>query len=131
MDATDLLANLVQDERKSATITRVIIDLDLSVLQLGSSLQAHIGLTKMNTDALASAAFPDPADEVDQPGWLFRTMYDVRENDNPVFRMHWDLRAQRVLAGGEETLVFIVEGVGSGSVDLIGKGWARVLMKRP
>ena len=110
-------------------MTRTLLDLSFELTGSGTEGDAFMGMAMVGTDALAAAALPDPEDESDHPGWLWRTMYHIFQNDGVRFRVFKDLRAQRKLAGEEVTLALMMHYIGTGT--LVSAGWARVLIKRP
>ena len=128
-DFENLTNNLNQDEVKGATVTRVILDLVYDISGVGTIDSLGIGLVVLNTDAIAVSAFPDPEDTFDQPGWLWRTVHEVFQTDNPKFRQHLDLRAQRKFGGEESNLVLLMKNAGVNTISI--HGFARTLIRRP
>ena len=127
----DLLGDLVTDERKGATITRVILDLVISPDQAGQVTFTSYGLCMVNRDAVAAGAVPEADVNSDRADWLLRGR--ARNNcfaladSTQMFHREYDLRAQRVLRSEEQTLALILDHGSGGGIDFF---WmSRILMK--
>ena len=126
-DLTQFTVNLALDERKDATVTRMLVQMRYRLTGVGTLGVTHQGIVLANSDAIAAATLPDPEIESDEPGWLWRNAYEIEQTDNPAFRLQLDLHGQRKLRGDDEVLVMITEYVGTGT--LVVTGWARTLVK--
>jgi len=122
-----MTVNLAVDERKDATVTRIIADLQLTLTGSGTTGAMSFGMCILNLDAIAALAIPDPEIESDHPGWLWRTELNIREIDNPAWQLHLDLRSQRRFRDDDEMLSLIMSYVGTGTG--VVKGWTRTLVK--
>ena len=118
---------------EGATVTRMLVKLWLRSDALTQDNILDWGITKVNADARAAGAFPDPNDFLDRASWLVRDrMYNRQSNlsDGTQWTIsHMDLRAQRILRNEEEELHLILNN--SGSFVLEWAAYVRVLLKLP
>ena len=115
-----ITTNLLDDEKKGATIIRCLVDMHVSSKTLNAKVLTAIGLTMLNDDGFAAGAVPDPGDSSDQPGWYWRAQSVIRGNESNVLEsqhIEKDLRAMRKFRGQEDQLVLIIEPVGA-AVDI-------------
>ena len=126
--------NLVSDEKKGATITRVLVSLIVFPSAVNLSSRVHMGIVLIEQDAVSAGAFPDVDQMDDQPGWMWRHMMSVRTENVSVRRSYQlvqaDIRAQRKYIGEDYQLRLIIDengGVVEGNCD----GLIRVLVKKP
>ena len=103
--------------RKGATLVRTIVDLMAGLSVAGTGGMLAMGIVITNDDALAAAALPNPEDDADQPGWLWRVRKSVFTNittDRATLTPFFvDLRAKRKMSGEDLTPVLIVRNIGS------------------
>jgi len=127
----DLLNEMVDDNRKGATITRVILDLVIVPDTVAQTTFTSYGLAMVNGDALAAGAVPEADVNADRADWVLRgrarNMVSSLSDRAQVFHKEYDLRAQRVLRSEEMTLAIIFDHSSGGGVEV----WymSRVLMK--
>ena len=127
---------MVSDEKKGATITRIIMDFIITPVTAGLDVGARLamGLYMQIEDGFAAGAFADPQTANDQPGWLWRTLrrYDIGSLTNQIrtsSHVHIDLHSQRKYRGEDDVLVLIFNNESTNSVDI--DGWMRTLVKKP
>ena len=127
----DLLGDLVQDERKGATITRIILDLIIAPDTIAQVTFTSYGLCMVNKDAVSAGAVPEADVNADRADWLLRgrsrNLSGNLSDPTQVFHREYDLRAQRVLRSEEQTLALILDHGSGGGIDFF---WmSRILMK--
>jgi len=103
---------------KGATVTRLIIDITIRNAVLAQNNVLYWGITKVNADARAAGAFPDPSDMNDKAGWMIRGRLqcnaDSLTDPTQWVSRHYDLRAQRLFRNEEEELQLLIENSATG-----------------
>ena len=130
----NLTANLIDADRRGATVTRVLLTVSFRVSLIDTGTVAFYGVCMVHEDVAAGGVgIPDPAEDTDQPGWLMRDMARLTvsdlEDQAQVVTIRADLRAQRKFRGVSENLHLVVEnwsaGVASFNFDVL----SRVLVR--
>ena len=128
----DLLIQLPADEKKGANIARAIIEITAQMSVASSGGIASLGITTMQGDALAALAYPDPQEDSDRVGWLWRAQKIVASdsvNDSSQFaRFVFDIRTSRSLRGADMNMLLILHYAGADSVNF--DGFIRLLVKK-
>ncbi len=128
----DLLGPLAVDQRKGATITRVILDLSLFPTVVTTLHEVFWGLLVMDEEAASAGGFPDADIQSDRQHWLQRghliskvlSTSDGKQGD----RQMMDIRSQRKLTSEEDTFRIIFDHGATGtSSDIV--MFARTLIK--
>ena len=106
-----MTANVAADELKGMTLVRTLIDVDVNGTLSGAAGMLAAGMTLIHSDAFAAGAFPDPEDEVDQPGWAWRTFrafagVAATESYTPT-RIREDIRSKRKIVGDDQDMIII------------------------
>ena len=112
--SVDLLAQLPEIQRKGCTVTRLVGRANaLTAGTVNSAAHLHMGIVLASTDAIGAGALPDPEDEAEQPGWMWRdfltVVTDVAGDFGNNSQLTFDLRAQRRLAGADQSLVLVAK----------------------
>jgi len=122
---------LLDDERKGATIVRTLIDFWISTVTANVFLDAYAGITFVTDDALSAGVLPDPSDDTDQPGWMWKkkiVVVSTSENVPEARNTLVDLRSMRKFPGESVNPTFIIDSV-SGAFDV--DGLIRMLVLKP
>ena len=118
---------------KGATITRLIVDLQMRNTFLSQTAWMFWGITTVNADARAALAFPDPSDLGETAGWMVRgrlvaTSLNLVGNQE-ITRTMLDIRSQRVFRNEKDELHLIVDNGPSAGCEWT--AFIRVLVKLP
>ena len=118
---------------KGATVTRLLVDIELQPDSVGQNVVMFWGITMVNADARAALAFPEADDPADRADWLGKGRLQTSSSDlfdgSQWHRVHRDLRAQRVFHSEEDELHLIVD---SGTVNVLTwSAFIRVLIRLP
>ena len=119
---------------KGLSIARIILNLTANLATAGNGGNLTLGILKMTADAVAALVFPNPEDEADKPGWLFRrreVVFASISNDySQVNKIDVDLHTGRKYAGEDQLLVLVMNYTGlTESVNV--NGLIRVLGRKP
>ena len=130
----EVLQALSVDQRKGATVTRIILELVLGVAQIDTKCNLKWGIVSLTEDANTAGAFPDADAALDLADWLVRGASIIKMSDvddgSQFVRVSKDYRAQRILRGATDETHFIIDQNTSGATvnwDL----WTRILVKLP
>ena len=131
-DVDDLLSNIATGNRQGATVTRMILDLNVHPVDVTLLYEMYWGVTIISADALAALALPDPQN-VDDADWLVHgrligrsANLSGKEGDD---RVQVDIRSQRILRSVSDRLVLVTDVDTTGDLDY--SHMVRVLMKHP
>ena len=127
----DLLKALTVADLRTATVTRIIVDIWCQGIDTGSDamLALDMGIGLVNRDNFTQGDLPDPSSETDEPitGWLYRTrvmvLTDASESTRGSLpaRVQGDFRGQRKVGNGILFMKFDNTAVlGTGTVRLLG-----------
>ena len=132
-DVTDLTTLMVDDEKKGATLVRLIISLRTVLTAAGSGGLVAMGLIVIKDDALSALALPEANSAGDQPGWLWRRQLGIACTDpnDPTQWLHTDLdlRAKRKFVGEDSNLCLVINA-GTLTATINTDGWSRALFMR-
>ena len=125
-DITSLMSTMDPDERRGATVTRVIGCLIFSAddrVEFEGGIVVDVGIGVASQEAFSSGAISDPTDPAAQPlrGWLYRCRQYISTGTQatvPDPRVSWnfDVKSQRKLDTGELFMIWepqLSHGVGS------------------
>ena len=129
----DLLVNMEDRQNKGATITRIILNLDIRPLSVNTYTQVYVGLTLWSQEAFLTGIMPDADDAADMGvGWMYRgRLWSLVSslNDAPGIggSLQLDLRSQRKLTSEDQSLFIVLDAVAATNltIDFL----ARVLVK--
>ena len=130
-----LMQGVPEDERKGITLTRLIIELWLNCLTVGTGITYAAGIYVVEDDAFAAGAMAEPGDVADDAGWVWRVLQipvftaEVNDFSQVTHVGPLDLRAQRKLPGEDYSLVLIQQHT-SGTASFNMNGYIRSLYKR-
>ena len=132
--STTLLPTILDLAKKGATILRTLIDINIQAVTVNVNLILDVGVVMMQSDAIVAGAFPDPADDAEQPGWLYRKSIGLYTTDafSTVNRVPFlaDIKAKRKFAGEAWELMMIWErDAAVGTLNI--QGLVRVLIAKP
>ena len=131
----DLTRNVVNDEKKGMTLVRTLIHIEMLAITAGFGSIVALGIVAITRDAFGAVSIPNPSDELDKPGWLWRInatgVYTAVVSDrSSTTVVDLDLKMQRKLRGEEDLLVLVGE-VAAGGVSTINfDGYIRMLFKK-
>ena len=130
-NAIILDTGMVVQEKKDATISRLIIDFIAGPTVDTSLMDAAWGICLMNEDAHAAAAFPDPEKaDVSDTDWMF-LMPHVEHlrgaGAHLTTRYQFDLDSKRKYKDRNDILVFITKNT-SGTTALFVQGFVRMII---
>ena len=132
--ANQLLSALTVDQRKGATITRILMHLVLEAQAIDTSGLVKYGICSMSEDAVTASAFPDADAALDLTDWLIRGAAVIRMSDTDdgaqLVRIEKDFRAQRVLRGATDETHFIIDQNTSG-MSIVYHLYTRILVRLP
>ncbi len=123
-----------EDEIKGLTAIRVIIRLSVRSGLVATSGNFSGGIYIVENDALSAGAFADPADSVDDAGWLWRLSRQTYANDSindysQFLQIREDLRAMRKYPGEDYTLIMVIQNRDADAIMNV-DGIVRTLFKR-
>ena len=117
--ANELLSALTVDQRKGATITRMILQLWFRADTIDSICRVKWGIVSISEDANTASAFPDADSALDLADWLIRGAEVVLTSDvndgSQAVRVFRDVRSQRILRGATDQTHFVVDQATSGT----------------
>ena len=123
---TQNLNQPLDDEKKGATVRRLIVDFHLISDTVSAIADTDFGLAFIEDDALSAAALPDVDVETQRAGWLFRGQkrsigLTANQGDGIPGYYQADMKLARRYGSQGETLVLIADQQSSGgTVSLIG-----------
>ena len=132
-DSLDL--GIPEDEKKGMTLTRLLIDITVVPISIGTGTLYHAGIYLCEDDAFGAGAIADAGQVGDDAGWIWRVLgvpvYLSVANDY-VQRLRWqaDIRAQRKYPGEDYTIILTQENDSSGLTNINTDGFVRALFKR-
>ncbi len=109
----NMTTNLSDIVRKGSTILRILIDLNMRSVTGNVLAGIGLGLVLMQIDAFVAGSPPDPLDDDEQPGWMWRDQQTVvmanvnDQSQTKTFKL--DLRAKRKFPGEDSLLVLVIE----------------------
>ena len=126
----NLTANLQDDEKKGMTLVRTIVDLELAAQATGTGGKLSMGIVMVSDDSLAAGAVPDPEDNIDKPGWLWKSLRSfftstINDHAQATVVQH-DLRGMRKFPASGADLVLIMTNF-AGTVTVNVDGLIRML----
>ena len=128
----ELLSQMVTDEVKGSTITRILMQLTLRAGTVDTVGLVKWGIVVVNGDAAAADAFPDADVASDRADWMAKgaelVVMSSLTQSHQVLRIARDLRAARIMRSEEDELHFIIDQNSSGmtiNYDL----WTHILVK--
>ncbi len=130
----DLLVNMEDRMNKGATVTRLILTLDIRPTVVDTFCNLFVGITTWSNEAFLAGIMPDSDDDADMGvGWMYRgRLWTMMSNltDAPGLgaSLLLDLRSQRVLTSEDQSLFLVVDQDASG-INLTMNFLARVLIK--
>ena len=129
----DLLASVVDDERKGATVTRIIYDIEARPDTVSAHKHLKWGITFVNRDAAVAGAYPDSDSESDRADWLMRgvlstTVVGLADGQAYAYRQG-DIRSQRVWRAEESNLYIIFDDNDSEAGGLFVSFMIRILLR--
>ena len=129
--AIHLSSAILDDEKKGATVVRVIIDLEAVALTVGVGSVIALGLLMLDAEARAAGVGPDPQDDNDQPGWMWRTrklvFLSALNDRSQTTKIFMDVRSMRKFPGPDVDLAMVWAVVSGGSSQVNLDGLIRVL----
>jgi len=114
------------DDKKSATIVRMLIDLEFKPTSTVVPIRFAVGITLMNEDAHAAAALPEPGkQDTEDADWLWlvpQAAFEVSSTSAPRARYFiLDIHSKRVYNARTDILVLVVDNLAtSGGLDVTG-----------
>ena len=121
--------------KKGATVVRIILDLMAFALTAGTGTVLSVAIAMIEQDASVAGAIPDPEDDDEQPGWLYRTarpvVTSVLNDSSQATRVAVDLHSKRKYRGEDFALQMILENHAGGLSSVNVDGVTRVLMLKP
>lgn len=129
----NLLANLELANNKNATVTRIILSINVAPDTVAQQTATYFGITTVSAEALTAGALPEADVDTDAVDWMLRgfvvnRMSDLSDQSQTSWR-HYDLKAQRVLRDARMRLALILDHSSGGGV--FWSYMARVLVKLP
>ena len=138
-DIFSLMSTLDPDERRGATVTRIIACLALTGNTTGVAdgvMSVDFGIGVASQEAFTAGSLSDPTDPAAQPirGWLYRCrqmITQTTEAGHPDTELHWvfDVRSQRKLDTGELFLIWEPNLVSGSAFTVRVVGSVRTLLK--
>ena len=129
----DLTQKLLDDEKKGATLVRLLIHIAALAQTAGTGSLVALGIQMLDDDALAANAHSEPGSMGEQPGWMWRAFGSVFTsvvNDSSQQRIfEVDLKARRRLRGQDQNVVLILHNI-SGASTINFDGMVRVLHQK-
>ena len=126
------IADVTATEIKGSTITRTLLQIRMNSNSISQNNELFWGLVQVNADAAAAAAFPDPEDLSDRPGWLARGKMENIQSDlsdsSQWTMLSIDLRGQRIMRTEETEYFLLIRN--SGAFTLQWSAYVRTLIKR-
>ena len=131
-NVTSLLTNLRDQERKGATLLRMIIDLWLVAQTVGTGSLISLGTIQVTDDAVAAGSVPDPADTADEAAWRWRTHMPtftaVLNEQQSTARVQVDLRGKMTLRAVDNDFILVTDS-GASATDVNIDGIIRCLFR--
>jgi len=103
-----MLASAENERYADATVVRVIGNLNIRPIGLGTRSDGAFGLATMDKDALVGLTAPDPLD--DDAGWMWWQHFNAEQGiDVGALNITLDVRSKRKLRGDNTGLALLVE----------------------
>ena len=129
-NTVNLTANLQDDEKKGMTLVRTLIQLAAMPIATGAGSVLAMGIVMIEDDALAAGSVPEPGDNIQKPGWLWKTLFSsstaVVNARADATLIKEDLRGMRKFAASGSDLVLVAENI-QGTVTVNIDGLIRML----
>ena len=131
----NLDGNMDVSVKKGSTIVRIILDIVAVALTAGTGTVLSVAIAMIEQDASTAGAIPDPEDEDEQPGWLYRTaspvFTSVVNDSTQAHRFFVDLKSRRKYAGEDYACQCILENHAAGMSAVNVDGISRMLVMKP
>ena len=126
----NITANMQDDEKKGMTLVRTLVNLSLLPIATGPGSVVALGLVMIEDDAIAAGSFPEPGDNIQKPGWLWKTILPtstalVNQNSDATL-IREDLRGKRKFPASGWDLMLLVNNI-QGTVTVNIDGLIRML----
>jgi len=125
--------SLAVTEKKGITLVRTIIDINVQAGTTGANLELFLGISLISEDSFVAASLPDPLDDDEQAGWLYRKTVglaaSVLFDHSQTVQVVADIHAMRKYPGEDFLLCLTLErDAAAGSLNVFGQ--VRLLYKK-
>ncbi len=126
--------SLPQGVVKGCTLTRMILEMNMTSESVAQLNQLYFGVVPVNADAASVGQFPEADDLADRAGWLIRgRLWNIQSDLSDPSQWttrQYDLRAQRVFRSERDELHLIIDTPVTGFTCRVGV-FVRCLIKLP
>ena len=132
----DLLVEMEDQDQRGATVTRMLLDIDIRPNTVNSYAQMYVGILAWPAEAFLAGIMPDADQEADEGlGWMFRgRLYTLEDTLNVAprnmgSRLVVDLHSQRVLRTSGADSIYLILDQDSSGITLTYNFICRLLMR--